>query len=153
MSVYVMLCAIWYYLCNLENVEKTHIGKHPTLLKVPLLHGCFSCLLNCTNGAKLCNASDIYLKNKDKKTASKIDAPTLHHKADCKKVKIVQCKHICKHWPLQSSGCVFIPCFQFFSGSALNCYLSNKGHATIFENVDQITHFVLALRYRWSVAT
>ena len=95
-----------------------------------------------------------YLFEKQRqKTASKIDAPTLHHKEDCKKVKIVQCKHICKHCPLQSSGCVFIPCFQFFSGSALNCYLSNKGHATIFENVDQITHFVLALRYRWSVAT
>ena len=27
-------------------------GKPATLLKVTLLHGCFSCFLNCTNGTK-----------------------------------------------------------------------------------------------------
>ena len=30
-----------------------------TLLKVKLLHGCFSRFLNCANGTKLCNASHI----------------------------------------------------------------------------------------------
>ena len=30
-----------------------------TLLKVTLLHGCFSCFLNCTNGTKSRNASHI----------------------------------------------------------------------------------------------
>ena len=33
-----------------------------TLLKVTLLHGCFSHFLNCTNGTKSCNASHIVLK-------------------------------------------------------------------------------------------
>ena len=31
-----------------------------TLLKVTLLHGCFSCFLNCKNGTKSCNASIIF---------------------------------------------------------------------------------------------
>ena len=36
------------------------VGKKPaTLLKVTLLHGCFSHFLNCTNGAKSRNASHI----------------------------------------------------------------------------------------------
>ena len=34
---------------------------HATLLKLKLLHGCFSRLLNCTNGTKLCNASHMNL--------------------------------------------------------------------------------------------
>ena len=32
-----------------------------TLLKVTLLHGCFSRFFNCTNGTKLRNASHIYI--------------------------------------------------------------------------------------------
>ena len=49
---YVMLCAIWYHLYYLKNVKYTYGGKPATLLKVTLLHGCFSCFLNCTNGTK-----------------------------------------------------------------------------------------------------
>ena len=50
-----MLCAIYYYLYNLKNVKNTHGGVIllVTLLKVTLFHGCSSCFLNCTNGAKL----------------------------------------------------------------------------------------------------
>ena len=33
--------------------------KPATLLKVTLLHGCFSRFLNCTNGTKLCKTSHI----------------------------------------------------------------------------------------------
>ena len=33
--------------------------KFATLLKLTLLHGSFSCFLNCTNGTKLRNASEI----------------------------------------------------------------------------------------------
>ena len=44
-----MLYAIWYHLHYLKYVKNTHGG---VLLKVTLLHGCFSCFLNCTNGAK-----------------------------------------------------------------------------------------------------
>ena len=57
--LYVVRCAIWYYLCNLKNVKNTHGGvlllgnlKPATLLKVTLLHGCFSRFLNCANGTK-----------------------------------------------------------------------------------------------------
>ena len=46
-----MLSAIWYHLYNLKNV------KPAILLKVTLLHGCFSRFLNCTNGTKSLNAS------------------------------------------------------------------------------------------------
>ena len=44
-----MLCAIWQHLYNLKNVKNTHGGvlllvkfQPATLLKVTLLHGCFS---------------------------------------------------------------------------------------------------------------
>ena len=53
-KTYVMFCAIWYHLQNFKNVKNTHEG---VLLLVKLqaftiLHGCFSCFLNCTNGTK-----------------------------------------------------------------------------------------------------
>ena len=60
-------CATWYHLYNLKNVKNTHGGmlllvklqaKPATLLKVTLLHGCFSRFLNCTNGTKSCKVSD-----------------------------------------------------------------------------------------------
>ena len=38
--------------------------KPATLLKVTLLHGCFSCFLNCTNGIKSRNASNLKSYNK-----------------------------------------------------------------------------------------
>ena len=37
----------------------------PALLKVALLHGCFSRFLNCTNGNKLRNASHIHANKYD----------------------------------------------------------------------------------------
>ena len=65
---FVMFCAIWYHLFNLKNVKNTH-GRvlllvkveakslqRYSLLKVTLLHGCFSPFLNCTNGTKSRNA-------------------------------------------------------------------------------------------------
>ena len=47
-----------------KNVKNTHGGVlllvYPaTLLKVTLLHGCFSDFLNCANGTKSRNASHI----------------------------------------------------------------------------------------------
>ena len=37
---------------------RAHLRLQPaTLLKLTLLHGCFSRFLNCTNGTKSCNAS------------------------------------------------------------------------------------------------
>ena len=54
-----MSYAIWYHLYNLKNVKNTPEevsllvklqAKPTTLLKVTLLHGCFSRFLNCTNG-------------------------------------------------------------------------------------------------------
>ena len=64
-EVYVMGCAIWYHLHNLKNLKNTHGGvlilvklqAKVTLLKLTLLHGCFSCFLNCANGTKSRNAS------------------------------------------------------------------------------------------------
>ena len=62
-----MLCAIRYHLYNLKNVKNAHGGvllsakcrlmKPASLLKVTLLHECFSRFLNCTNGNKSWNAS------------------------------------------------------------------------------------------------
>ena len=63
-----MLCAIWYHLYNLKNVKNIHGGMSRSvrlqveaciLLKVTLLHGCFSRFLNCTNGTILRKASHI----------------------------------------------------------------------------------------------
>ena len=61
-----MCCAIWYHLYNLKTVKNTHGGvlllvtlnlkhtrlKTAILLKVTLLHGCFSRFFNCTNCTK-----------------------------------------------------------------------------------------------------
>ena len=62
-----MLCAIWYHLYNLKNVKNTHGGplllvklQPATLLNVTLLHGWFSRFLNCKNGTKSRNRSQLY---------------------------------------------------------------------------------------------
>ena len=62
-------CSIWYHFYNLKNVKNTRrrvlilvkvAGLKPaTLLKLTLLHGCFSRFLNCTNDSKLRNVSQI----------------------------------------------------------------------------------------------
>ena len=61
-------CSIWYHLCNFKNVKNTHGGvslleelqaQPATLLKLTLLHECFSHFLNWTNGTKLQKASHI----------------------------------------------------------------------------------------------
>ena len=59
-----MRCAIWYHLYNVKNLKNTHEGvlQPATLLKLTLLHGCFSRFLNCTNGTKSRNASHMKLK-------------------------------------------------------------------------------------------
>ena len=48
----------WYHLYNLKKVKNTNRGVIlATLLKVPLLHGCFLRFLNCRNSTKLWKAS------------------------------------------------------------------------------------------------
>ena len=66
-SLNVMSCAIWCHLYNLKNVKSIHGGvlilvklqASATLLKLTLLDGCFLCFLNCANGTKSRNASQI----------------------------------------------------------------------------------------------
>ena len=53
--IYVMLCAIWYHLYNLETVKNTHWG---VLL--------FSLWVNCTYGTKSLKASRIWPKQSSK---------------------------------------------------------------------------------------
>ena len=43
-----------------RSVNFSKVGETATLLKLTLLHGCFSCFLNCTNASKLCNASQMF---------------------------------------------------------------------------------------------
>ena len=63
-----MLFASWYNLYNLKNTKSTKRGLlllvklqalDATLLKVRLLHGCFSRFLNCANRTKSHKASHI----------------------------------------------------------------------------------------------
>ena len=42
-------------------MEECYAKPATLLLTVTPLHGCFARFLNCTNGAKSCNMSDIYL--------------------------------------------------------------------------------------------
>ena len=61
---YVMRCTIRYHLYNFKNLKNTHGGVlilAATLLKLTLLHRCFSRFLNCTNCIKLRNAPNIYM--------------------------------------------------------------------------------------------
>ena len=62
-----MRCAICYYLFDFKNVKNTHGGVlllvKVTLLKVALLHGCFSLFSNCTNGTKLRKTSQMECVN------------------------------------------------------------------------------------------
>ena len=66
-SKLIVFCAIWYHLYNFKSVKNTHGGVlllvPVTLLKVTLLHGCFSRFLNCTNGTKSRNASRMVFGN------------------------------------------------------------------------------------------
>ena len=54
-TIYVERCAIWYHLYNLKNAKNIQ----GALLKVTLLHGCFSQFLKCKNAIKSCKASHI----------------------------------------------------------------------------------------------
>ena len=62
--LYETLCVISYHLNNLKNMKDTHEGvlllvrlQPVTLLKVSLLHGCFSSFLICTISTKSLKAS------------------------------------------------------------------------------------------------
>ena len=59
-----MRCSIWYHLYNLNNVKNTHGGVLISVklqaLKLTLFHGCFSRFVNCTNGIKSRNASQMF---------------------------------------------------------------------------------------------
>ena len=66
LKLHVTLRTIWYHLYNLKHAKGTRGGvlfflrfQPATLLKVALLHGCFSRFLNCSNGTKSCKASRI----------------------------------------------------------------------------------------------
>ena len=71
--IYLMLCAIWYHLHNVKNVNNT-LGrvillvnwklKHATLLQITLLDECFSSALNYENGTKSRKASHIIVLTK-----------------------------------------------------------------------------------------
>ena len=56
------LCAAWYHLDTLKNVDNTH-GE---VLKIALLYGCFSRFLNCTNGTKSKKAFQLKIEKKKK---------------------------------------------------------------------------------------
>ena len=56
----VILCVIWYHLYNVKNEKNIHRGVL-LLVKVALLHRCFSCVLNSTSGAKFHKASPIMI--------------------------------------------------------------------------------------------
>ena len=62
--LYVVLCAISHRSYNFKNVKNTHGGvllsvKLHALVKVTLLHGCFSRFLNCAHATKSRNASHV----------------------------------------------------------------------------------------------
>ena len=44
--------------CQFKEIEKPML-QAATLLKVTLLHGCFSRFLNCTNDTKFCKVSQM----------------------------------------------------------------------------------------------
>ena len=61
-SLNVVRCAIWYHLYNLKSRNL----KTATLLKLTLLHGCFSRFLSCRNGTKSHNAPQIFEASESK---------------------------------------------------------------------------------------
>ena len=70
-----MFCSIWYHLYNLKNVKNTLGGvlflvklqaKTCNFSTLTLLHGCFSSVLNCTNGTKSRKVSHIIVQKHDK---------------------------------------------------------------------------------------
>ena len=79
---YVVRCAIWYYLYNLKKVKNTHGGVLflVKLLKITLLHGCFSCFLICTNGTKSRNAPHIEILLTDTSLGPALSSTSLLNK-------------------------------------------------------------------------
>ena len=57
----VVCCAIWYHFYNLQNLKL----QPATLLKLTLLHRCFSRFLSCRNGTKTRNAPQAVFMYKD----------------------------------------------------------------------------------------
>ena len=56
-----MLCTIWHHLYSSKIMKNTH-GVLLLLVYVTLLRGCFSRFLNCTNGTKSRNASQMNIR-------------------------------------------------------------------------------------------
>ena len=61
-----MRCSIWYHLYNLKSAKNTNgrvlLSVKLQALKATLLHPCFLCFLNCTNGTKSRKASHMKKK-------------------------------------------------------------------------------------------
>ena len=57
---FMILCVIWCHLQNVKNEKNIHRGVL-LLVKVTLLHRCFSRVLNCTSGAKFHKASHVMI--------------------------------------------------------------------------------------------
>ena len=68
---------MWYHLYNFKNARNAHGGvlllvkKSATLLKVTLLHGCFSRFLYCTNATKSRKTSHMKKVMTDRKSLVK----------------------------------------------------------------------------------
>ena len=60
-----------FLLCNFKNLLK--FSKITTLLKLTLLHGCFSRFLNCTNGTKSRNAPQMWNDKRKESVKTKSD--------------------------------------------------------------------------------
>ena len=57
---FVIFCSILYHLYNLKNMKNTHGGVLLLVkLRATILHGCFSCFLNCTSSTKSRKASQL----------------------------------------------------------------------------------------------
>ena len=123
-----MRCAIWYYLYNLKNVKTTMEGCYglacnfTTLLKVTLLHGCFSRFSNWTVGTKSRKTSLLIIK-KEK----------FHLQKDWKK------SHCCPWmtFPSNFSKLWFSP--VWFPHYLLNILSTPSGHHPIYKKCKNLS--------------
>ena len=98
---FVLRCAVWYYSYNLKNVKNTHGGVlllvklQDSLLKITLLHGCFSRFLNCANGIKQRNPphlSKIIMGWKKKSSLQLLETHAYHENHNIQTCSDMLCK-------------------------------------------------------------
>ena len=144
-STSVKHCAIWYHLYNLKNVKNIHGGVlllvAVTLLKVTLLHWCFSRFLNCKNGTKSQKTSQKFALGQKIKTFGLLSPTFLE-----RRIMIQRQRHTNQHgMDAKRKKLLPKPLFKFHLQVEVDIYL----HQRLMFKYQCISHIILIRSYAY----